>query len=339
LAALIVAAAFLDRRFALPEMGWFSQAAVAVLSWRLVVDPGLNWASYAPMPQVLLAFGGVIAALLVGLSLIRGRGRDLTEGVLTSAAWGFGAIAANIVIQREIVETWRNGDFTHWGLALHAMPWLVVGLVQLYRAGLGGAGWIIRLRYFLAAAAGILAIGTLAMAVVGANPLFWDSEQNRILGAPFFGSLMLAYFLPGGALFLAALSMPVLPAQVRTGLRWLGAGMLAVYAVLSLRQFWHGPRIGLERGVMQPELYSYTVALLALGAVLLWQALARRSPALRRLAMGVIAVTVAKVFFIDITGLTGLTRVASFLGLGLALAGLAWLNRWAGQEIDDRSTT
>ena len=30
-------------------------------------------------------------------------------------------------------------------------------------------------------------------------------------------------------------------------------------------------------------------------------------------------------------GLTGLTRVLSFLGLGLSLAGLAWLNRWAGQ--------
>jgi uncharacterized membrane protein len=46
--------------------------------------------------------------------------------------------------------------------------------------------------------------------------------------------------------------------------------------------------------------------------------------------MAVIAVTVAKVFLIDAAGLTGLTRVASFLGLGLSLAGLAWLNRWAG---------
>jgi len=38
---------------------------------------------------------------------------------------------------------------------------------------------------------------------------------------------------------------------------------------------------------------------------------------------------VAKVFLLDASGLTGLTRVVSFAGLGLSLAGLAWLNRWA----------
>jgi uncharacterized membrane protein len=40
-----------------------------------------------------------------------------------------------------------------------------------------------------------------------------------------------------------------------------------------------------------------------------------------------IAVTIAKVFLIDMSGLNGLVRVASFFGLGLALMGLAWLNR------------
>ena len=47
--------------------------------------------------------------------------------------------------------------------------------------------------------------------------------------------------------------------------------------------------------------------------------------------MIVIGLTIAKVFLLDAAGLTGLTRVFSFLGLGLSLAGLAWLNRWAGQ--------
>lgn len=55
--------------------------------------------------------------------------------------------------------------------------------------------------------------------------------------------------------------------------------------------------------------------------------------------MAVIAVTVAKVFLIDASGLTGLTRVFSFLGLGLSLAGLAWLNRWAGQVSRNPETT
>ena len=84
-------------------------------------------------------------------------------------------------------------------------------------------------------------------------------------------------------------------------------------------------------GVSQYELYSYTIALMLVGAGLLYQSIASRSVLLRRIGMAVIAVTVAKVFLIDASGLTGLTRVFSFLGLGLSLAGLAWLNRWAGQ--------
>jgi uncharacterized membrane protein len=48
--------------------------------------------------------------------------------------------------------------------------------------------------------------------------------------------------------------------------------------------------------------------------------------------MTVIVLTVAKVFLIDAAGLAGLMRVVSFLGLGLALAGVAFLNRWAAQQ-------
>jgi uncharacterized membrane protein len=44
----------------------------------------------------------------------------------------------------------------------------------------------------------------------------------------------------------------------------------------------------------------------------------------------VIGLAIAKVFLVDAGELSGLLRVFSFLALGLALAGLAWLNRWAG---------
>ncbi|MBV6637917.1 MAG: DUF2339 domain-containing protein, partial [Mameliella sp.] len=53
------------------------------------------------------------------------------------------------------------------------------------------------------------------------------------------------------------------------------------------------------------------------------------SDGLRRAGVAVIALAVAKVFLIDISGLAGLVRVFSFLLLGLSLAGLAWVNRWA----------
>jgi uncharacterized membrane protein len=82
---------------------------------------------------------------------------------------------------------------------------------------------------------------------------------------------------------------------------------------------------------MQGELYSYTVSMLVAGALMLWQAHARGSVLFRLAAMSVIAVTVAEMFLVDVSGLTGLGRVASVLGLGLSLAALAWPNRWAGR--------
>ncbi|WP_431298619.1 DUF2339 domain-containing protein [Tabrizicola sp. BL-A-41-H6] len=46
--------------------------------------------------------------------------------------------------------------------------------------------------------------------------------------------------------------------------------------------------------------------------------------------MAVIALVTAKVFLVDAAGFTCLTRVFSFLGPGLSLAGLVWLNCRAG---------
>jgi len=71
--------------------------------------------------------------------------------------------------------------------------------------------------------------------------------------------------------------------------------------------------------------------LLGLGALLFYQSLARRSAMIRKAGLVVIGLAVAKVFLVDVTDLDGLTRVFSLLGL--ALAALAWLNRWA-QERD-----
>jgi len=58
--------------------------------------------------------------------------------------------------------------------------------------------------------------------------------------------------------------------------------------------------------------------------------------AVRRLAMAGIGLTVAKVFLVDMSGLAGLFRVASFLGLGLSLAGLAWVNRLMTRQWETR---
>ncbi len=338
LAVLALVAAGLDRRFKLPEMGWFIQLAVAVLGYRLLADPGVGWAMDAPLGQVVLAFGGVIVALIAALWLLP-EGRVLPKGVLESAVAGFGAILINVLISRwllpDSVDATNNFD-SHWGYALNAIPWLVLMLMQLYRARLGGV--LRRLRQAIAVVAGGLAALALAAAVVPFNPLFSrypDDNGGLVKGPMILDSLLLAYGVPGLILLAAAWRLPGLQRLVKIWFAGAGTGLLMLYAGLEIRRFWQGDWLGAP-GVEQGELYTYTLALMLLGAALLYQAVATRSVTLRRVAMAVIGLTIAKVFLLDAAGLTGLTRVISFLGLGLSLAGLAWLNRWVGEAVKDR---
>ena len=332
LAVLVVVAAALDRRFRLPEMSLFLQAGAALLGYRLLIDPGLAWALEASLTPVLLAFIGTIAAMLATLWLMTPLARPISRAVAESAAAGLIAILANVLITRwlDSAETYQLE--AHWAITLNALPWLILMLAQLYRARLGGPlAW---LRRGLAGLGGALAALGLAAAATVSNPLFTyapDQSGALVRGPLILDTLLLAYALPGLILLVAAWKLPGLDRRLRLGFTATAAALLTLYTGLEIRRIWQGDWLGIP-GVVQGELYSYTLAMMLLGAGLLYQAIAKRSGTLRRLAMAVIALTVAKVFLLDAAGLTGLTRVVSFAGLGLSLAGLAWLNRWAGSR-------
>ncbi len=326
LAVLVVVAAWLDKRLDLPEMGWFMQAGVLVIGWRVTVDPGIGWALDGPWGAVLLAHAGPLAGYAAALWLMRGlpgaMARSGARAFLESGFVGTAAILADVVLVR-LIDANDSGD-AHWVVALAGYPWLVLALVQLYRVK-GVAGWLRWLRLGLAAFGGLVSGLAVLVTVTLVNPLVWGGQVSGPLVAD---TLLVAYGVPAVTLLWAQGRLGHLWRWLRGAMLALGAGLAGLYAVLEVRRFWRGDDLSVA-GVTQPELYSYTVALLLLGAALLWQAIAKASPSLRRVAMGVIAVTVAKVFLVDAAGLSGLMRVFSFLALGLSLAGLAWLNRWA----------
>ncbi len=333
LAVLVLATAVLDRRFDLRELAVLVQVGVAVLGWRITIDPGADWALTAGLFSVLAVYGGVILAVAAALFLLLPLPRAMAKGVLESGVAGFSALFANVLIARALGYT----SLTDWSgealdLTLNAMPWLILMLVQLYRMPLGGP--LRRVRGALAALGGLIAALGLLGAAVPANPLLadgWLFKVQPVRGPLVFDTLMVTYLMPALLLLVAPRLVPHLPRILRRGFLVAGCALAALYAGLEIRRFWRGDILSVE-GVTQPELYSYTLALMLTGAALLYQAIARRSPMLRRIAMTIIALTIAKVFLIDASGLTGLTRVFSFLGLGLSLAGLAWLNRWAGAQ-------
>ena len=64
---------------------------------------------------------------------------------------------------------------------------------------------------------------------------------------------------------------------------------------------------------------------LAFGVALLLVGIALRSQPVRLCSAAVVILTVAKVFLVDMSGLTGVWRALSFIGLGLVLVGIGYL--------------
>ena len=143
---------------------------------------------------------------------------------------------------------------------------------------------------------------------------------------PIFDSLALA-FLPLAAVFaVAAWKITHFGRLVRIGFILAATFFATCYIGMEIRRLWRGDNLAVP-GFSDPELYTYTLAMLIASVALLVFAFGQRSDILRKIAMAGVALTVAKVFLVDMSGLSGLIRVFSFMGLGLSLVRLAWLNR------------
>ena len=328
LVATIVVAAALDRRFELPQMSWFTWAGVFTVTVRLVLNPGLDWANSAPVGEMALVYGTATAGFLLAWLTIKPLSRPVAALLLESAAWATAGILLSLLLLRWLEGFGEGGaEDSHWGLGLLSVIWLLLAYAQVQRFELGGK--LNYARYALAAffaAHGLLRLGE---ALTTANPLLYI-HADPVLGPPILNTLAVAYLLPALVIALSVWRIPSMPSQLRWASMALAGAIAIFWLGMVVRHVWQGAGGMFEgNGVTQPELYTYTMVLLGIGAVLFYQSLAGRSDLMRKAGLAVIGLAVAKVFLIDISGLGGLIRVFSLLALGLALAGLAWLNRWA----------
>lgn len=323
----VVAAVALDRRFNLPLMTWFVTIGIGAIGYRLIVDPGLDWARTAPLAEVVVAYLGAFAGFLGGLWLLRDRDRMQMRILLDSAAWSTGGVLISLLLYRFVRDAAGvDAVTTHWSAGLHAVIWLVLALTQARRLQLGGPFYTLRL--ILAGIFGTIAAAAMVLGIVSYNPL-WAVGDGRVLGPVLINSLIPGYLLPALVLGLGAWRLTSLPKNIRLGLAAIALVPAMVWLFLAIRHFWQGADGMALPGLGQGELYSYTIVLLVIGGGLFYQSLARGSALMRRAGILVLGLAIAKVFLVDISGLGGLIRVFSLLALGLLLAGLAWLNRWA----------
>ncbi|MEO0342687.1 MAG: DUF2339 domain-containing protein [Pseudomonadota bacterium] len=208
---------------------------------------------------------------------------------------------------------------------------LLLAAAAFYR--LNGAKHLVIFRYVLASL--YLSVGVIGLlSALLRAPLF---DESRMAGVFPFDANTLSFLFPA-AIFLWMSRMASIRRIVS---KWVALGptlaLLAFAMTSAIRWFWHGASISLERGFEQGELYTYTILMIGTVGLLLWITLARQSLYLKRVTLGLAALTAAKVFLVDMAGMTGLPRATIFMVLGAALGSVAWLLNDLREQPEERN--
>lgn len=150
--------------------------------------------------------------------------------------------------------------------------------------------------------------------------------HNPVMDPQMVGPVPVANLLTGHLaltafwLWMLKSHLPARWSSVATGLSQ-GTMILAVLA--TIRQAVQGNLVSgglIETG----ENYLYSAGLLGLAITWLTFGISKQSKLLRVAGLSLLTLVTLKVFLIDAAALTGLLRILSFLGLGIALIGIGW---------------
>ena len=318
----LISLCYLNNRYPIPVLVPCVKLLVIGIVLRLTLNPYLP--NYALTPHwPIWVFGGPFICSVLAWRLLPSSSQ--LQGWLQGASLHL--LALTVIAETRYMIYGGDVfhlDFTQREAAINTLIWGSLGLVYWYRSTLSGS--LIRL-YQIAASA--LLIGALANYLFGSvlafNPLFHKSTW--LTDTPIFNTLLLMYLLPTILLVLAYFTLPKRLSKVLLGLVAASSFLLIN---LEIRHLWHGAAMLISDGTEQGELYTYSMVWLGISIAILALAIQVKSALIYRAGMLVLMCVVAKIFLIDMSGLSGLLRVTSFLGLGLCLLGIALLHQKIG---------
>lgn len=314
LALQLVAVALIDRKMRLPVMPYIIKALLVLIILRLTFNPWLFF--YDVSSEILLlAYAGGLAGSYIASKIIRDRA-ELKVWLDSGSAHLL--VLAIAVFTRYFIY---HGDifaatFNLTEASIYVSSWAAIGIVYDWKARKmeHHQSWYRGIALLHIGAAAVLYV---LYNLLMHNPL-WSTEA--IGETPIINLILLAYGLP---VVLAALAYWRLPEYQRiAGLVTLVG--LFVFMTIEVRHLWHGG-IDPKLPVLDGELYTYSLVWLLLALVLLIYGAVKGNRDAQKAGMVTLVLVVLKAFLWDMGGLDGLWRVVSFLGLGLALLGIAYL--------------
>jgi uncharacterized membrane protein len=321
LALMVPGAAWIAEQRPLPWLRWLAAITVAVVTARVAYQPDIAGADLGETPifnWLLYGYGVPAAAFWPAGWLLRRRADDLPARMVDAGAILFTVLLVILEIRHyvtggDLYGRWRG--FTEVALYVNAGLALTIGLERVR----GRTRSIVHNIGALIVAALSLLFIVFDLALVS-SPRFVYNPFHGV----FINTILLAYGVPAvraNTLALIASTTRSLPYRVVAAVT--AVTLALFYLTLETRRLFHGPI--LAGPTSDAEQYSYSTVWLAFGIVLLAVGFTLRSQAARLLALGVIALTIAKVFIIDTASISGIYRALSVIGLGVVLLGIGWL--------------
>ena len=321
LGVLALGFALLSTKLPLRTVGWIASAFGSLAAVRLFVMREI-WSTGMVLPLgphwPVLAHGGS-AALLFGASRVVNPIMPRAKAALEGISLGLFVAMVSLELRVFISGGVATDNFTLLEMAAHFAAWGGAAYGLSYRQNLFSnfiSKWGARILW-AAACVGFVAFNLLLL-----NPLF---TGDVIEGGRIFNSLWLAYLVPVGLIVLVAPKLEGLGwAQLRTPLAVLALVLFMTFVSLMVKVWFEGQQISLG-DESDAESYSLSLAWLLCAGGLFVAGIRMARKSIRLGGLIVTALTVLKVFFVDLSDLGGLWRIASLLGLGLCLVGMGWL--------------
>ncbi len=322
LALMVPGAAWVAEQRPLPWLRWLAAIMVAVVVARIGYEPRIVGSDLGTTPifnWLLYGYGVPAASFWVAGWLLRRRADDLPARMVDAGAILFTVLLVIFEIRHYVTggDIYRPvNDIVEAAIDVNAGLALTIGLERVR----GRTGSIVHNAGALVVAALTLLVIAFQLLVV-VNPRF---TNNPVGGGAFFNMILLGYGLPAVlAITLALIARTTRPLPYRVVAAVTAVTLALFYLTLEVRRLFHGPILAGPIG--DAEQYSYSTVWLAFGIVLLATGFFLRSQPARLLALGVIALTIAKVFIIDTASIGGIFRALSAIGLGIVLLGIGWL--------------
>jgi uncharacterized membrane protein len=321
LALMSLGTAWISLQRPIPFLRSLAAILAAIVVLRVGYEPRIVGSAVGTTPifnWLLWGYGVPALCFWAGGYFLRRNGDDGPLRSVEAAAILFTVLLAFMEIRHFV----NNGDvyrqsagLTEVALQVCTALAMAIGLERLYlRSGSIVHNYAAVLLTLFAGAAVVLGLFMMV------NPLFDPADVGGVL----FNLLLLGYALPAVLALLLSYAVVGRPAEYANAIAG-GALVLALaYVTLEIRRIYHGPVLT-QGATTDAEQYTYSIAWLGFGVVLLGAGIFLNSQRARLASAAVIALTIGKAFLIDMSELTGVYRALSFMGLGIVLVAIGWL--------------